>query len=71
MSFAAIQQLQHEQGATPVKDKRSLKEIQEEEESRKKFAAKEVAVAQAAAKRGYAESTSKVCAIALLSKFLC
>ena len=59
---------------TPVKQptaKKSMKEIQEEEESRKKFAAKEVAVAQAAAKRGYAESTSKVCAIALLSKFLC
>ncbi|ETW78515.1 hypothetical protein HETIRDRAFT_324419 [Heterobasidion irregulare TC 32-1] len=35
MSFAAIQQLQHEQGATPVKDKRSLKEIQEEEQARR------------------------------------
>ena len=30
MSFAAIQQAQQEQGA-PVRDKRSLKEIQEEE----------------------------------------
>lgn len=50
---------------TPVKQptaKKSMKEIQEEEESRKKFAAKEVASAQAAAKRGYAESTTKVCA---------
>ncbi len=59
---------------TPVKQptaKKSMKEIQEEEEIRKKFAAKEVAVAQAAAKRGYAESTTKVCVIALLSKFLC
>ncbi|THH16852.1 hypothetical protein EW146_g3853 [Bondarzewia mesenterica] len=34
MSFAAIQQLQHEQGIVPIKDKRSLKEIQEEERAR-------------------------------------
>lgn len=34
MSFAAIQQLQLEQGVAPAKDKRSLKEIQEEERAR-------------------------------------
>ncbi|KAI0071191.1 hypothetical protein K474DRAFT_1776321 [Panus rudis PR-1116 ss-1] len=34
MSFVAIQQLQLEQEFAPVKDKRSLKEIQEEEEAR-------------------------------------
>ncbi|KAH8091681.1 hypothetical protein BXZ70DRAFT_952850 [Cristinia sonorae] len=34
MSFAAIQELQREQDKTPVKDKRSLKEIQEEEQAR-------------------------------------
>ncbi|OBZ74066.1 BTB/POZ domain-containing protein 1 [Grifola frondosa] len=35
MSFAAIQQLQLEQDVVPVKDRRSLREIQEEEQARK------------------------------------
>ncbi|THH30426.1 hypothetical protein EUX98_g3763 [Antrodiella citrinella] len=34
MSFAAIQQLQREQDAPPAKDKRSLKQIQEEEQAK-------------------------------------
>lgn len=34
MSFAAIQQSQREQNMLPVKDKRSLKEIQEEEQAK-------------------------------------
>lgn len=41
MSFVAIQQLQLEQDATPTKDKRSLKEIQEEEEFLKWWTAEE------------------------------
>ena len=41
--------------------KKTMKEIQEEEERRKKLAVKET-VAAAAAKRGYAETTFKVCA---------
>lgn len=48
---------------TPVKQpvaKKTMKEIQEEEETRKKLAAKEVAT-PVAVKRGYAESTTKVC----------
>jgi len=34
MSFMAIQQLQLDQGFAPVNDKRSLREIQEEEQAR-------------------------------------
>ena len=34
MSFVAIQELQREQGREPVKDKRSLLQIQEEEQAR-------------------------------------
>ncbi|KZT68694.1 hypothetical protein DAEQUDRAFT_757422 [Daedalea quercina L-15889] len=34
MSFVAIQELQREQGREPVKDKRSLRQIQEEEQAR-------------------------------------
>jgi PERQ amino acid-rich with GYF domain-containing protein len=41
--------------------KKTMKEIQEEEERRKKMAVKET-VAAAAARRGYAETTFKVCA---------
>lgn len=48
---------------TPVKApaaKKTMKEIQEEEETRKKLAAKEAVASTAAVKRGYAETTTKV-----------
>jgi PERQ amino acid-rich with GYF domain-containing protein len=45
--------------AKPTTTKKTMKEIQEEEEKRKKLASKETAAQ--AARRAYAESTSKVC----------
>lgn len=49
---------------TPAKAptvKKTMKEIQEEEEKRKKLAAKEALASAASVKRGYAETTTKVC----------